>query len=347
MKKKLKLPILRKKWYIYKKKMIKTILEKKRKKISNNKIKTINFPTENKNFISISDFRFGIKLKVIKFLKEEIIIQAKEINLCFTNALRRILISEIETIAIEKVFFYYNSTVLNDETIAHRLGLIPIFANSSFIDFLKNRAKKKNLRILFKLNATHPNDSFRNVSVFSNAIRLKSYGIIESWTKNFKVKPVYKDILIAKLNPGQKLIVECQCLIGTGSDHAKFSPVGTSFYKVFPRIKIISEIFDGEAVDVMKKCPVEVFDLEELLLNHNQRLIVSSPHFCTLCKECLQYSKNIFPKIRIGRSNSVINFVIESTGIFSPEILFHRAIFLLVGKCNESLFELYKNFQEK
>jgi DNA-directed RNA polymerase I and III subunit RPAC1 len=45
------------------------------------------------------------------------------------NAFRRILIAEIPTIAIEKVNIYQNNGIMQDEVLAHRLGLIPIKAD--------------------------------------------------------------------------------------------------------------------------------------------------------------------------------------------------------------------------
>lgn len=42
------------------------------------------------------------------------------------NALRRIMIAEIPTVAIEKVNLYQNTSIIADEVLVHRLGLVPL-----------------------------------------------------------------------------------------------------------------------------------------------------------------------------------------------------------------------------
>ena len=44
----------------------------------------------------------------------------------FANAFRRILIADVPTMAVEEVFIYNNTSVMQDEVLAHRLGLLPI-----------------------------------------------------------------------------------------------------------------------------------------------------------------------------------------------------------------------------
>ena len=52
--------------------------------------------------------------------------QIGPVNPSFANALRRAMIGEVPTLAIENVRIYDNTSALFDEMLAHRLGLIPI-----------------------------------------------------------------------------------------------------------------------------------------------------------------------------------------------------------------------------
>jgi len=66
------------------------------------------------------------KIKIISSAPQEIQFILSDTDTSVANALRRIMIGETPTLAIDLVEFHENSTVLNDEYMAHRLGMIPI-----------------------------------------------------------------------------------------------------------------------------------------------------------------------------------------------------------------------------
>lgn len=59
----------------------------------------------------------------------EMVVRVKGVDAPLINALRRTMLDDVPTMAIDKVTMYQNTSVLNDEVLVHRLGLIPISAN--------------------------------------------------------------------------------------------------------------------------------------------------------------------------------------------------------------------------
>lgn len=55
------------------------------------------------------------------------VLEFNHVDVSFVNALRRILLSEIPTVAIETVYMLNNTSIIHDEVLAHRMGLIPLF----------------------------------------------------------------------------------------------------------------------------------------------------------------------------------------------------------------------------
>lgn len=51
------------------------------------------------------------------------------------NAFRRLMLSEVPTMAIEKVYIYNNTSIIQDEVLAHRLGLIPLRADPRLFEY--------------------------------------------------------------------------------------------------------------------------------------------------------------------------------------------------------------------
>jgi DNA-directed RNA polymerase II subunit RPB3 len=66
------------------------------------------------------------KVKILSLASHELRFILSDTDTSMANTLRRIMIAEVPTLAIDLVEFHENTTVLNDEYIAHRLGLIPL-----------------------------------------------------------------------------------------------------------------------------------------------------------------------------------------------------------------------------
>jgi len=65
-------------------------------------------------------------IEIIESSFEKIVFDLKGVDPAFANALRRVLIAEVPGVAIEQVYFSNNTSVMADEVLAHRLGLVPI-----------------------------------------------------------------------------------------------------------------------------------------------------------------------------------------------------------------------------
>lgn len=79
--------------------------------------------------MSLRNFIENCDIEILKLDDEEIIFDLVGVEPPLANALRRILIAEIPTMAIEKVNLWQNTSIIPDENLAHRMGLIPIKAD--------------------------------------------------------------------------------------------------------------------------------------------------------------------------------------------------------------------------
>lgn len=77
----------------------------------------------------ISEFKKAVKIRIESCKELELEFDLVNVTPALANAFRRLMISEVPSMAIEKVYIYNNTSIIQDEILAHRLGLIPLKGN--------------------------------------------------------------------------------------------------------------------------------------------------------------------------------------------------------------------------
>jgi DNA-directed RNA polymerase subunit D len=162
-------------------------------------------------------------VEVIEKSAERIVVKFNNVPRQYVNSLRRLAISEIPTLAIDDVVMLENSSVMHDEAVAHRLGLIPLTTDPGRFVMPHECDCKSTLgcskcRVLLVLD-----------SEATDKTKVVTSGELVS--EDELVKPVSKDIPIIVLAPNQKLKFEAYARLGTGKDHAKWQPTSAAVLK--------------------------------------------------------------------------------------------------------------------
>jgi len=162
-------------------------------------------------------------IKILERDNDHIVIEFNDIPRQYVNALRRLSISQVPTFAIDDVVILENSSVMHDEAVAHRLGLIPLrtdlerFVMPHVCD-CKSTLGCSKCRVLLVLDT----ESQDKTKVVTSA---------DLVSEDEVVKPVNSEIPIVALAPGQKLKFEAYARLGTGKNHAKWQPTSVAVVK--------------------------------------------------------------------------------------------------------------------
>ena len=159
-------------------------------------------------------------LEVINKDDQKMSVKLKGVPLQYANALRRICLNGVPIFAIDTVDIIENSSVLPDEGLAHRLGLIPIKTDlSRFNEPSKCECQSEtgcsNCRVMLVLDS---GDSDETRTVLSNELS----------SEDDSVKPISDKIAIVQLTQGQRIKVECYARLGRGIEHAKWNSANIS-----------------------------------------------------------------------------------------------------------------------
>eukprot|EP00510_Aplanochytrium_minuta_P001617 CAMPEP_0184022126 /NCGR_PEP_ID=MMETSP0954-20121128/10400_1 /TAXON_ID=627963 /ORGANISM="Aplanochytrium sp, Strain PBS07" /LENGTH=257 /DNA_ID=CAMNT_0026304401 /DNA_START=270 /DNA_END=1044 /DNA_ORIENTATION=- len=201
-----------------------------------------------------------ISVKIIEEKDDRLVFDLMNCDAPIANAFRRIMIAEVPTIAIETVLIAMNTSIIQDEVLAHRLGLVPLNVDPESL--------QENEKLTFRLDFKCKKNGEQNI--YSRDLKwVPDDDLNQSERLSPAPATIHDDILIAKLAPGQVIELEMVCVKGIGKDHAKFSPVCTASYRAMPEIQILREGFDDESKKeeyekLVSCCPMNVFDIEDI-----------------------------------------------------------------------------------
>lgn len=224
-------------------------------------------------------------MKTINKKNNQITFNAK-IEDSLANAIRR-YIDQIPILAIDEVEISKNDSPLYDETVAHRMGMIPL-----------------------KMDKTINEKSSEQLTLIA-----KSDGIIYSGDLKGKVSPVYDKIPITILKKGQELEILATAKVGKGSQHVKFSP-GLMFYREAVKVKIDKDC----PKEVVNACPQGILKVE------GGKVVITDEDKCDMCEACVEFCRKAGKEsIELTPSEELV-ITVESFGQISEEEIFKRAI---------------------
>lgn len=273
---------------------------------------------------------------------------------------------------MENVFIENNTSVIQDEVLAHRLGLIPFKGGREGLrDFLKWHKKPEGdeepyagcfdyntvrleLDVTCTVNKdaapgeTDPRKAYHNAHVYARDIVFVPTGKQEQYfSGEDAIAPTNPDILIAKLRPRQTINLAMHMHKGIGADHSKFSPVATASYRLMPIIDITRPILGADAEKFAKCFPDGVIALSKVTKAEaaqkgsgyeghqgEQKAVVADPMKDTISRECLRHPE-FEGKVKLGRRRDHFIFSIESTGQWDSDELFIESVKHLKLKCKK------------
>mmetsp|Transcript_12910 Transcript_12910/g.24639 ORF Transcript_12910/g.24639 Transcript_12910/m.24639 type:complete len:324 (+) Transcript_12910:341-1312(+) len=313
------------------------------------------------------------KIEILSIAPHHISFILSETDTSMANTIRRIMIAEVPTLAIDLVEYSENSSVLNDEYIAHRLGLIPVRytpegstgGGDCHQAFLPNRecvcydrcprcSVEFELDVKFdKVNTTRP-DQERDLPLTVTSRDLISNNILVApahfLNEEEQDESHDEGISIVKLGPGQHLKLKAIARMGISKEHAKWCPVAVATYRFWPVITINEEACNmltlEQKQELVEACPDRILELDEFTGNLVQ---VENAYEMATFTEDLKVAQEAMKKrpedddfVHVVQSTDRFVFSVESTGCMDAEDILLSSLRVLKDRLNYLAAEVEK-----
>lgn len=279
-----------------------------------------------------------------------------------SNLFRRVLTTEVPTLAFDRVLIEENDSPVLDELLSHRLGLVPVAGPVMKMHYIteSNQASFNNLDpsrvLLFELDATGAKDAAvtpvysrqlqwvplpgqdKKTGAVAGACQAGSEECAGADDDDDAVFLVHPDILLTKLGPGQRIKLKAIAVKGFGAVHAKWSPVSACYYEMKTSVELCERLTGSAAEALVKSCPTGVFGYEGG--QKGAAATVVAPEKCTLCRECLRRddtgpgaATNEGDRVRVQKDKTHVLFHIESVGQLHPAQILRFGLRLFAERC--------------
>eukprot|EP01063_Lacrimia_lanifica_P025519 TRINITY_DN33349_c0_g1_i1.p2 TRINITY_DN33349_c0_g1~~TRINITY_DN33349_c0_g1_i1.p2 ORF type:complete len:388 (+),score=121.93 TRINITY_DN33349_c0_g1_i1:86-1165(+) len=258
--------------------------------------------------------------------ENEIDFEISGVTPAMANLFRRVMMTHIPTVAVDIALFHANDSVVFDEALAHRLGLVPLAVDADKLSpvvagkGINTTAPDPLTTLRFELDVVAPRDNYPVYSKDFKWVPLEGGPVFAT-----PPAPVHDKIMLTKLMKGHRLKVTMFAIRGTGEQHAKWAAVGGCTFKPAPIVRVVPghPKAVGEAAEfIANRCPGKVFDIEDAVLT------VADEAGCSMCRECIRgdVAHTAPSPVELGVHKSRFIFHVESVGIYTSASLFARAL---------------------
>lgn len=236
---------------------------------------------------------------------------AEGLDVAFANALRRTMLTRLPAMAIDEVLVLENTSVMFDEMLSHRMGLVPLVTDLESYNLPEEcDCEGKGCSLCQCTLTLEKHAGEEEVVIYSRDLS----------SQDPKVVPALGEIPLVKLAPNQRLIIEAYARLGKGVENAKFQPVSTVSYKYVPIVEVNKDKCN-QCGDCVKVCP------KNILLVEGDTIATQNTLDCSLCEACVEVCEP--GAITIDSKKNSFLFKVESTGALTPEEIVEKSAEIL------------------
>jgi DNA-directed RNA polymerase subunit D len=256
-----------------------------------------------------------MKVNVLSSNDSEIKFIVEGVKHDFAGELRRIMLSEVPTMAIEWVDFIKNDSALPDEMLANRMGQIPLTFDSCAYN-LPSECKCEGkgcsqCQVKISLKKKRPD------MVYASDLKPNAKD----------VAPVFERIPIIELFEDQELELNAIAQLGLGKEHVKWQAAVVG-YKSLPTVSV-ANLKDEKSAQVLESiCPKHVFKVSD------KKVVIADSSDCDMCIRCVDAVKSgeVKGEVKVLPIEDSFMFTVETTSGIKPDEIVSQAAGLLEKK---------------